>query len=251
MFRGSSQRCRGRSPCASGNTPQLHRPLRGLTSSLKRRPHTAGCAGRATPWFILRRTASAPVRAGRLSSNVRAQKPRTSNAVALRDACFLAWFNSDAPSHRLPSPPANSSSTARASPARAGQQKCRSRQQVARPGRLRRSRIRIYKDERRRCAPSRANVWSVCRRGARAPRSASATTDLPPIRASRHTCAPRLRCCALTGRSRRRPATAATAWPLQAKFAIVFPRPVGVCLHGRLSSNVRPHSSTITALHRT
>ena len=43
----------------------------------------------------------------------------------------------------------------------------------------------------------------------------------------------------LTPRSRRRPATAATAWPLQAQFGIVLPRPSGVCLHGRLSSNVR------------
>ena len=30
-----------------------------------------------------------------------------------------------------------------------------------------------------------------------------------------------------------RPATAATAWPLQAMVEIVLPRPVGVCLHGR------------------
>ena len=43
----------------------------------------------------------------------------------------------------------------------------------------------------------------------------------------------------LTPRSRRGPATAATAWPLQAMFAIVLPRPVGVCLLGPLSSNVR------------
>ena len=40
---------------------------------------------------------------------------------------------------------------------------------------------------------------------------------------------------------KRGPATAATAWPLQALFGIVLPRPVGVCLHGPLSSNVRPH----------
>jgi hypothetical protein len=34
------------------------------------------------------------------------------------------------------------------------------------------------------------------------------------------------------------------AWPLQAKVGIVLAWPAGVCLHGRLSSNVRPHSST-------
>ena len=50
----------------------------------------------------------------------------------------------------------------------------------------------------------------------------------------------------LTPRSRRRPATAATVWPLQAKLGIVLPRTAGACLHGRLSSNVRPHTNTHT-----
>ena len=43
---------------------------------------------------------------------------------------------------------------------------------------------------------------------------------------------------------KRRPATAATVWPLQAMVEIVLPRPAGVCLHGRLSSNVRRHVTT-------
>ena len=56
--------------------------------------------------------------------------------------------------------------------------------------------------------------------------------------------------CGLTPRSRRRPATAATVWPLQAQFGIVLPRPAGVCLRGRLSSNVRPHTGQPTGLDR-
>ncbi len=46
----------------------------------------------------------------------------------------------------------------------------------------------------------------------------------------------------LTSSLKRRPTTAATAWPLQAMSVIVLPRPSGVCLRGRLSSNVRPHT---------
>jgi len=46
--------------------------------------------------------------------------------------------------------------------------------------------------------------------------------------------------CGLTTRSSR-PAPAGAAWPLRATVVIVPPRPVGSCLHGRLSSNVRPH----------
>jgi hypothetical protein len=57
--------------------------------------------------------------------------------------------------------------------------------------------------------------------------------------------APSARCrlrteCGLTPRSSR-PAPAGAAWPLRAIVVIVPPRPVGSCLHGRLSSNVRPH----------
>jgi len=55
----------------------------------------------------------------------------------------------------------------------------------------------------------------------------------------------RRRKCGLTPRSRRRPATAATVWPLQAMVEIVLPRPAGVCLHGRLSSNVRPRRNKL------
>jgi hypothetical protein len=46
---------------------------------------------------------------------------------------------------------------------------------------------------------------------------------------------------------------AGAAWPLRAIVVIVPPRPVGPCLHGRLSSNVRPHSHnrfTSTCDHR-
>ena len=43
---------------------------------------------------------------------------------------------------------------------------------------------------------------------------------------------------------KRRPATAATVQPLPAKVGIVLPRLAGVRLHGRLSSNVRPHTNT-------
>ncbi len=75
------------------------------------------------------------------------------------------------------------------------------RAQVPRSGRRRRNRCRVYKGQRRRCAPSRANVWSVRRRGAGAPRSTSATADSPPFRGSRHARALRRRCCALTCRS--------------------------------------------------
>jgi hypothetical protein len=46
--------------------------------------------------------------------------------------------------------------------------------------------------------------------------------------------------CGLTTRSSR-PAPAGAAWPLRAIVDIVPPRPVGPCLLGRLSSNVRPH----------
>jgi hypothetical protein len=46
--------------------------------------------------------------------------------------------------------------------------------------------------------------------------------------------------CGLTTRSSR-PAPAGAAWPLRAIVVIIPPRPVGPCLHGRLSSNVRPH----------
>jgi hypothetical protein len=52
----------------------------------------------------------------------------------------------------------------------------------------------------------------------------------------------------LTPRSRRRPATAATVWPFQAIVGIVLARPAGVCLHGRLSSNVRRHVSAHSRL---
>jgi len=38
-----------------------------------------------------------------------------------------------------------------------------------------------------------------------------------------------------------RPAPAGAAWPLRAIVVIVPPRPVGSCLLGQLSSNVRPH----------
>jgi hypothetical protein len=43
----------------------------------------------------------------------------------------------------------------------------------------------------------------------------------------------------------RRPATAATVWPFQAIVEIVLARPTGACLRGRLSSNVRPHETTV------
>ena len=48
--------------------------------------------------------------------------------------------------------------------------------------------------------------------------------------------------CGLTPRSSR-PAPAGAAWPLRAIVVIVPPRPVGPCLYGRLSSNVRLHIS--------
>jgi hypothetical protein len=47
---------------------------------------------------------------------------------------------------------------------------------------------------------------------------------------------------------KRRPATAATVWPLQAKADIVLAWPAGICLRGRLSSNVRPQMRTPLAL---
>jgi len=42
------------------------------------------------------------------------------------------------------------------------------------------------------------------------------------------------------------PATAATAWPLQAKSVIVLPRPVGVRLLGPVTSNVRPRNPPLS-----
>jgi hypothetical protein len=42
---------------------------------------------------------------------------------------------------------------------------------------------------------------------------------------------------------KRRPATAAAVWRLQAAVNIILPPPAGVCLHGRLSSNVRRHTN--------
>jgi hypothetical protein len=46
---------------------------------------------------------------------------------------------------------------------------------------------------------------------------------------------------------KRRPATAATVWRLQAKVGIVLPSPAGAYLRGRLSSNVRQHLLTTAA----
>jgi hypothetical protein len=46
--------------------------------------------------------------------------------------------------------------------------------------------------------------------------------------------------CGLTSRSTG-PATAASAWPLQATAVIVLPRPVAVCLRRPVNSNVRQH----------
>ncbi len=43
---------------------------------------------------------------------------------------------------------------------------------------------------------------------------------------------------------KRRPATAAVTWPLQAPVASCLPRPSAICLRGRLSSNVRPHRTS-------
>jgi hypothetical protein len=51
--------------------------------------------------------------------------------------------------------------------------------------------------------------------------------------------------CRLTPRSRRRPATAATVWPLRAAVNIIPSRPAGGFLRGRLSSNVRRHQTTV------
>ena len=59
----------------------------------------------------------------------------------------------------------------------------------------------------------------------------------------------RTRCCR-TPRSRRRPATAATVWWLQAQFGIVLPPPAGVCLRGRLSSNVLQHRTPALLSYR-